>query len=554
MTLTHRSVLMLIVVATLLIAGCGAKQHTNTQSTSGQSASSAGLSPTPVPPVPAPTKALGTLTWNLNFGEPLTMDTGKVVDYDDEFVLSNLCEPLEELLPSGKIEPGLATSIVQTSPTSYVVHVRHGVRFWDGHPMTATDVAFSLNRQLNPSLGSYFMPLAGGAFKSATATDPYTVTIQLTHPTSVFARLLVTPLGMVVEKAFVQAKGSSYGTPQVGPMCTGPYKFVNWSPGQSISIKKFSGWWNAANQRILTNAAKFVFIGDPNTSTQALVSGEVDGEFLVPAVALPRLQTSGGTLVEGPSTALYALTSTSLKGAGASVKIRQAVAKLIDYAGFSSTQFLGTAVVARALAGPNSWGTEAGIYAPAYRDLPQPTQDIAAARQLVKESGIRNPVVRVATTPVSVGATELLNQMAQTGKQAGITIVNRVLSVGQFGTLYTSASARAAYDFMYQEGNADIPDPLEFYDQVGLPTGGENYSGYSNPKVTQLLQQATSTSDSAQRGALTVEAQKLITQDEPWIPVVAVYLTTYVSKNVGGVQAALPSVLYWPWLTQVGGR
>jgi peptide/nickel transport system substrate-binding protein len=230
------------------------------------------------------------------------------------------------------------------------------------------------------------------------------------------------------------------------------------------------------------------------------------------------------------------------------------VANLIDYAGVASSQFLGTAVVSRALAGPNTWGSNVDIYSKAYGELPTPSQDIAKAKQLVQESGLKNPVVTIATTSVSVGATELVNQMAQAGKQAGITVVNKVLSVGQFGALFTSPSARAKYVFMYQEANADIPDPLEFYDQIALPTGGENYAGYSNPTVTNLLNQANSTFDLNQRATLTTQAQKLITQDQPWIPVVAVYLTTFMDSKIGGVQAALPSDLYWPWLTGVGGR
>ncbi len=546
---SRRLVLAPIVLAALAVAGCGASR-----STVKSSVSNATLAPTAVPAVPAATKPLSLLNWNLDFGEPLTMDSGKVVDYDDQFVLSNLCEPLEELLPSGKVVPDLATSIDQTSPTTYIIHVRQGVKFWNGQAMTATDVAFSLERQTNPSLGSYYILLLDGAFKSATATGPYTVKVQLTRPSSIFVPLLVTPLGMVVEKSFVQAHGSSYGTPQVGPMCTGPYKFVNWTPGQSITIKRFPGWWNAASHQRLTAAAKFVFIGDTNTSTEALLTGEVDGEFLVPAPSVPRLRTAGGTLVNGPSTLIYALTAGTTTGPAANVKIRQAMAQLVDYAGVASSQFLGTAEVVRALSGPNTWGTQRSTYESAYRQLPAPVEDIATARKLVKESGIKHPVVDVATTTVSQGASELLDQMAQAGKQAGITIVNRVLSVGQFGTLFTSAAARKPYAFIYQEAGADIPNPLEFYDQIALPTGGENYDSYDNPTVTKLLDQANSSTDASTRASLTVQAQKLITQDEPWIPVVAPYLATYLGKNVGGLQASEPYVMYSPWLIDVGAR
>ena len=538
-----------MVVAAMLAAGCGAKRGGSAASTTALR-----IKPTAVPKVPAATKPLQQLTWNLNFGEPLTMDSGKLVDFDDMFVLSNMCEPLEQLTAAGKIVPALATSIDQTSPTSYTVHLRHGVKFWNGQTMTAADVAFSFNRQLSPTIGSYFMSLVGGAFKSATATGTYTVTLTLTHPNSLFKPLLVTPLSMVMEKSFALAHKSNYGSPQVGPMCTGPYQLVNWNPGQSITIKQFPGWWDAANQKRLTSTAKFVFIGDPNTSTQALLTGEANGEFLVPAASVPRLKTSSGTLVNGPSSLIYTLSSMNKTGPGANVKIRQAVAKLIDYSGFSSTQFLGTASVTRALASPNTWGTEPDIYSAAYGKLPTPTQDVAAAKKLVQESGLKDPVIKVATTPVSLGASELLNQMTQAGKKAGMTIVNKVLSVGQFGTLFTSASARTPYSFMYQEATADIPDPLELYNQIASPTGGENYLGYNNPKVTSLLNQANSTTDSAKRATLATQAQAIITKEAPWIPVVAPYLTTYITNNIGGIQASFPSVMYTPWLTNVGGR
>jgi peptide/nickel transport system substrate-binding protein len=549
-SLGRGAALAIVVAAVVGLAGCGATHSSSSTTSSSQGA----LSPTPIPSVPTGTKPLAVLNWNLDFGEPLTMDTGKVVDFDDLFVLANLCEPLEKLLPSGQIVPDLATSIVQDSSTTYTVNVRQGVKFWNGQPLTATDVAFSLNRQLAPSLGSYYELLILGAFKSATATGPNTVKIVLNHPSSIFQRMLVTPLSMVVEKSFVQAHGSSYGTPQVGPMCTGPYQFVNWTPGQSLTIKQFPGYWDASQVKPLTSEAKFVFIGDTNTSTEALLTGEVDGEFLVPAPAVPRLKGGGGTLVNGPATLIYALNSAAPKGPGANVKIRQAVAKLVDYAGVSSSQFLGTAEVVRAIAGPNTWGTEESTYSAAYQQLPSPAQDLAAAKTLVQQSGLKNPTVVVATTSVSQGASELLDQMAQAGKQAGMTIVNRVLSVGQFGTLFTSAAARAPYSFFYSESNADIPDPLEFYDQVALPTGGENYSGYNNPTVTKLLSEANTTFNLSQRASLTVQAQKGIVQDQPWIPIVAPYLTTYLGKNIGGLQVSFPSVMYTPWLAQVGAR
>jgi peptide/nickel transport system substrate-binding protein len=541
--------LVLGLVAAALIAGCGADVATTTGA--GGSLSEAALSPTPIPSVPAATKTLQTLTWNLNQGEPLTLDSGKVVDYDDQMVLANMCEPLMQLKPDGKTVPALATSISESNPTTYIVHVRTGVKFWNGQTMTPADVAFSLNRQLDPSLGSYFVALNLGAFKSATVSGSATVTIHLSHADSLFEPLLTTPFSQVVEESFVKAHGSSYGNPQVGPMCTGPYEFVNWSPGQSLTVRQFPGWWDAANQKRLTEQAKFTFVSDTNTATQGEVRGEINGGFMIPDASVARL-SAAGTLVNGPSTLFDALAGTSDQGTAGNTKIRQAVAKLIDYAGFESAEFGETAEVGRALAGPDTWGEETSAYESAYKALPAPTYDIAAARQLVKDSGIKNPMIEIATTPVNPGSTELFSQLQQSAPQAGLKIVVKSLSLGAFASVFTSKSARAPYAFAYYEGNADIPSPLELYDQLALPAGGTNYSRHADPMVTRLLDEANATTNAAQQASLVARAQTTIVNEADWIPIVLAHLTTYLSKGIGGLQVEFPSVLYTPWLTTIG--
>ena len=77
------------------------------------------------------------------------------------------------------MEPDLATSWAQTSPVTYVYQLRHGVTFWDGHPLTATDVAYSLN--YDRAAGSD-VAFAFTGVKSIAATGPYTVTVTLSQP------------------------------------------------------------------------------------------------------------------------------------------------------------------------------------------------------------------------------------------------------------------------------------------------------------------------------------------------------------------------------------
>jgi len=77
--------------------------------------------------------------------------------------------------------PGLAESWDTPSPTTYVFHLREGVKFSNGRPMTAADVAGSLNRIIDPGFGSWWA-FQLGSVKAITATDEKTVTVELNEP------------------------------------------------------------------------------------------------------------------------------------------------------------------------------------------------------------------------------------------------------------------------------------------------------------------------------------------------------------------------------------
>jgi ABC-type transport system substrate-binding protein len=86
------------------------------------------------------------------------------------------CDTLMSYASDGRLVPDLATSVSQPNDVTYVYDIRHGVKFWDGSPLTATDVAFSLNLERAPgSPWAFFFP----SVKSVTATSPYEVTVEL---------------------------------------------------------------------------------------------------------------------------------------------------------------------------------------------------------------------------------------------------------------------------------------------------------------------------------------------------------------------------------------
>jgi peptide/nickel transport system substrate-binding protein len=129
---------------------------------------------------PAAHGAIDGFTWALPF-EATSLDPIRSWSYPENTILANLCESVVHLTPELTLEPGLAAKVDTSDPAKVVLTVRDGVRFWDGSPMTAEDVAFSLNRNLQPDLGGYFAPFWRNVGSvAATGASEVTITLERT--------------------------------------------------------------------------------------------------------------------------------------------------------------------------------------------------------------------------------------------------------------------------------------------------------------------------------------------------------------------------------------
>src|SRR5215203_1843669 len=153
---------------------------------------------------PAAKGELDGFTWALPY-EAATLDPIKSWSYPENTILANLCESVVHLTPELKLEPGLASKVDTSDPKKVVLTVRNGVRFWDGSAMTAEDVAFSLNRNLQPELGGYFGPFWRNV-GSVAVTGPSEVTVTLKQPDVLFWKILAMASGAVSKQAYVKGK------------------------------------------------------------------------------------------------------------------------------------------------------------------------------------------------------------------------------------------------------------------------------------------------------------------------------------------------------------
>ncbi|MDQ3406065.1 MAG: ABC transporter substrate-binding protein, partial [Actinomycetota bacterium] len=388
------------------------------------------------------------LRWVLG-AEPPSLDWVYAYDYPPNTVLANVCESLLRIGPDFAAQPNLAASVENPDPLTWIYRLRSGVTFHDGTPMTSEDVAFSLNRHRDKQVGSYWSA-AFSRVTDITATAPDTVTVTLSAADPLFNQMMAVAPGVVESKAYLTAKAESYGTPDGGVSCTGPFRLDRWAKGQSIRLVRNEAYWDVA-RAAKARAAEFVFVADPAAQVNALSTGEVDGVFGPPVNGRDALSRSGvGNLYYGRQTSTINLIVGDLKGPLADVRIRRALSLAIDREGFITAALGGNAEPSRAVAAKLTWGQGAtrAAYEKAWNALPAPKQDIEAAKRLVAEAGAPSRPIVLATSASPV-VTTLGNEVQAAAQRIGLRVELKTLPVDAYGGLFGSAKSREGIDLFY---------------------------------------------------------------------------------------------------------
>ncbi|PZS07117.1 MAG: ABC transporter substrate-binding protein, partial [Chloroflexi bacterium] len=331
---------------------------------------------------------LASVTWDLPYGEPTSVDPAQSAAQSENGPLANMCESLLRMTPQFGYSPGLASSYSHPTPTTWVYNIRQGVRFWDGKPLTANDVVYSLNRNLDPKVASLWNDPFFVNVKNISKTGPNQVTVTLSRPDAVFNEMMATAAGAIGEASYIQAKGKTYGTAKGRLMCTGPYEFQSWTPGVDLVMTRNPHYWDTSLQPKVQEV-KFDFLTNPTTITNGLLSGQLDGTYEAPISAVPTLQHSTiGKLYLGLSTEFGNLSFTAKPGPIQDPKIRRALSLVINRQAIASTILKGTAVPIYSLDYPSTWGYAKPTFQQGYSALTRSeATNVAEAKRLVHEAG-----------------------------------------------------------------------------------------------------------------------------------------------------------------------
>jgi peptide/nickel transport system substrate-binding protein len=489
------------------------------------------------------------VVWANPDGEPTTLFPPIAPSPSEFLVIGNLCEPLFRLKDDGTVEPGLAQRLELVTPTEIAVHIRDDAEFWNGDPVTAEDVVYSLGRAADPKQSLVAFWTAN--VKSVRATGPRDVTITLKRPDSLYHRYLATQVAMIFQEEYTEAKGDEIGTPTGGLMCSGPYQLKSWTRGESIVIERHDGWWNKA-ERPKAREIEFRFVKDEATLTAALVAGEIDGTFQAPISGAAQLRSSStGKLYVGETTLTQALMPLATDSALTDPKLREAIALSIDYQGIVKAVFKGYGRPAPNLAGPGATGIGRDAYKALWERQGEPKRDLERARQLVREAGAEGRVIRIPTSSDVEAVKAGVNTIADGLRRIGLKVEQESFSNEQYFPLLFDAKLREKFDFIFTAWNVDVGDPQTIYAWFAYPGGLVNTTGYDDPKVTRLLDEARAEYDDEARSDLVAQAAEQFAKTGPMITVAQRYDLLYMNNRITGVNPFWP-LLFNPWAVQLG--
>jgi len=454
---------------------------------------------------------------------PNNLDLRQGTDAQSERVGALLFDPLVKKDAHFNLQPWLATSWNQPDPLTWIFHLRDSVRFHDGRPLEAADVAWTIQSLIDPTLtkslpGGALLSAKAGSFASISSIatpDRLTLVLHLSHPDPALLFNLSDGLFGVVPRN----SGADLGLHPIG---SGPYRFVSQTQDKKVVLERATNCWSKPNGQAPYARLQFNIVPDTITSALELQKGSADAasNMLSPDM-LYALRNSTTTLVStAPGSSVLYLNFNTTDPVLSDRRIRQAIAYSIDRPAIIASLLRGKAQLAQGSILPaGSWAA-----APP-SDLTQYPHDPARAIALLESAGHHADAAGIRLRlNIKISTDESTRLLAialqQQLRASGIDLSIRS---AEFGTFYSDVTRGAFQMYILKWiGSNEDPDIFRYmYSSASVPPRGANRGHYINPAVDALLAQAATESGPdalARRRADYIAIQKILADDLPTIP------------------------------------
>ncbi len=444
------------------------------------------------------------------------LDPQIATNFLDLQALGLVYQPLVTLNASLQVVPDLAASWAFSSDSKSVTFtLRSGVKFDDGSTMTSADVKASLERVLNPKTAAAAASNIA-TVSSITAPTPQTVVLTLTHPDfSILYGLTTTNLSILPAKAIAA------GTIASQPDGTGPFKFVSWSPGTSLTLARNPAYWGGAPS---IKQVVFRTIPDEQSIASALQAGTAQMGLLTQPQVVKTLSGTSLQVDKELDLNYRALMLQDKTGPLANTDARLAVQCALNRTDILANAALGQGKVV----GP----VPLGPYAPSPTAGTCGTQNLAQAKQYLKAAGMSSGFSFTAITSDALDATSNAQAVTAQSDLAQVGIRMTIDNLGEND--YIQRWLKGQFQAAFAENGAN-PDPYIMYGRYFAP--GANLavpSGYSSPALASLLTNADQNPSASTRASLYAQISTYLVNHAVWIWLFDSYDYTVLSGSVHG--------------------
>lgn len=513
--------ILLYICIVVMAAGCSASQPTTSQ------------------------PAQQTIRYNIG-AEPATLDPALSTGVTEQTLENALLEGLVRMDREGKPAPGIARSWeVSEDGRTYTFTLREST-WTNGEPLTAEDFVYSWRRVLDPETASpyayqlYYL-VNGEAFNAGEVKDPAEVGVRaegkdklivtLKEPVPYFLSLTAFPTLFPVNKNAVEKDQTGWALNPAAFVGNGPFKMTAWEHNKQFLLEKNDRYWDKDSVKL--NSLVITLVDDSNTELAMFENGQIDIAETPPYREVERL-AKGNLLKLSPdlSNEFY-MFNTSLTPFN-DVRVRQALSMAIDREALVSKVTMGGEKAAYAFVPP-------GVKGPAldkeFRSMGEKLVagfNPAEAKKLLAEAGFPEgrgfPKVKLLLSnnqnhrPVAEAITGMW--LENLGIESEI--------VEQEYKVYFKTLDERDFQVARVGWNADYNDPMTFLD-LWVKDGPNNQSGWSSAEYERLLGEAIAIKDLSARMDALYNAEKILMDEQPVMPVYY-YTNPYLEKdNMQGV-------------------
>ena len=466
--------------------------------------------------------------------DPETIDPALNSAVDGGNMLLHAFECLLIVDQDGQLAPGQAESW-ETSEDglTWTFHLREGLKWSDGTPLTANDFVYSWKRVCDPmvaapyaetvlSMVAGYEDAIGGNLDAlqVVAQDDLTLVVTLNAPCSYFGSLAAFATLSPVQQGTVEANGDAWATAPETYVSNGPFYMTEWVPGSHILFSKNPNYWNA--DAIKLDGIQFALIEDSNAAYSAYQTGEVLMIKDVPTEEIPSLEGNADFFVD-PIIGTYYISLNLNRDAFKDAKVRQALSLAIDRDYVANTLMQGTYSPASNFMGPGWIDTDGAPFidkanggAP-YIDTADFEGNLEKAKALLEEAGYPNgegfPAISYTTNDAGyhkVVAEYLQQAWAELGIELSVNIVE--------WASFTPMRRNGEYDVARNGWVGDYSDPSNMLDLL-YSTNGNNDGKFSNSEYDAAMDTSRTTLDAAERSEALHTAEDILMAEAGCVPI-----------------------------------